>query len=174
MRKKFCLHDEHSCTPFFSGPTDTWKSCSMWIFYVPYSLLVHEVTVSVLMDTNSMLCPLEHVWVLLYWLLMSSEPVISCLVIAINSNQHILAQQEYKDVWKKITNYASIDLTSSLDQILGLREPTVVLLQQNKMDLESGRSVKGFLSVKKSAVNSILLCLPALQGSCIRANQRLE
>lgn len=75
---------------------------------------------------------------------------------------------------KKITNYASIDLTSSLDQILGLREPTLVLLQQNKMDLESGRSVKGFLSVKKSAVNSILLCLPALQGSCIRADQRLE
>lgn len=52
MGKKFCLHDEHSCTPFFPGPTDTWKSCSMWIFYLLYSLLVHEFTVSVLIDTN--------------------------------------------------------------------------------------------------------------------------
>lgn len=72
------------------------------------------------------------------------------------------------------TNYASIDLASSLDHILSLRESTFVLLQQNKMDLESGRSVRDFLYVKKCEVNSVLLHLPILQSSCIRVDQRLE
>lgn len=65
-------------------------------------------------------------------------------------------------------------LTLSLDHILGLGEPTFTLLQQNKMDLKSGGSVWGFFSVKKSAVNATILCLPILQRSCIRADQRQE
>jgi len=71
------------------------------------------------------------------------------------------------------TGYASVGLTPALEQILGLEESAFILLQQNKMDLEPGRSVD-ILSVKKSTVNSVLLCLPILQRSCIEADQRLE
>lgn len=124
----------------------------------------------------SVLCSLEHVYVLLYWSLMSSEPVISCQSLSLIAISIYLHSRSIVKVFEKITNtnYASIDLTSSLDQILGLREPTFILFQQNKINLEPWRSVTDFLSVKKYAVNSMLLCLPILQRSCIRADQRLE
>lgn len=41
------------------------------------------------------------------------------------------------------TQTASIDLTSSLDQALGLREPSFMPLKQNKIG--SGMSAVGFL-----------------------------